>query len=490
MSPRGTEIDDGTPEDVAALYAWANLTGARYKDFSAARREQRAQMRLQTAKQELDKELEAQTEAGASSAETARERVAAARQSEAAARAGLRAIEEEREIAEARHSARLKQQAAEQAEQMRRERTGPQPEGSSEGVGAAETAAARETGPRGEIESEMEAAPAERTASRAIRPAWLEGAAESPRAEETEAAAPVIAARTRGARTYSTPATLLDSREQVASRWPVLGALVAQIAPATARMSWPRGPVVAIAAPAGGAGRTSLAATLARALAKAGEHVLLVETVGQSLLPFYFGGGWAAESGPRWMAAREGESGAVRLATIEAVETKADKRAQERAIERVLGWSEGCDRLVLDLGPDAIWMVRRLASLKPMVLTAVKPDMNSVAGLSAMEQEFATVTDGDGKALLPFYVLNQFDPGLPLHLDIREVLRGRLAERLLTTVVRRSAAVGEALAEGMTVVDYAADAAVTHDYVDVASWLQHAAPASAEAIAAAARGVR
>ncbi len=55
----------------------------------------------------------------------------------------------------------------------------------------------------------------------------------------------------------------------------------------------------------------------------------------------------------------------------------------------------------------------------------------------------------------PFYLLNGFDASLPLHLDVREVLRGKLGERLLPFAVRRSPAVSEALAEGMTVIDYA-----------------------------------
>src|SRR5215469_4464394 len=85
MSPRGAEIgsgiDDSTPEDVVALYAWANLTGARYRDFSASRREQRAQMRLRAARQQLEKELEEQAVAGTLSAEAAGERIAAAHRS-------------------------------------------------------------------------------------------------------------------------------------------------------------------------------------------------------------------------------------------------------------------------------------------------------------------------------------------------------------------------------------------------------------------------
>jgi cellulose biosynthesis protein BcsQ len=55
-----------------------------------------------------------------------------------------------------------------------------------------------------------------------------------------------------------------------------------------------------------------------------------------------------------------------------------------------------------------------------------------------------------------------------------------LGDRLLPFVIRRAPAVSEALAEGMTVVDYAPDAPVSEDYVHVATWLRNiAAPAAA-----------
>jgi cellulose biosynthesis protein BcsQ len=67
-----------------------------------------------------------------------------------------------------------------------------------------------------------------------------------------------------------------------------------------------------------------------------------------------------------------------------------------------------------------------------------------------------------------------------LHLDVREVLRRKLGDRLLPFVIRRAPAVSEALAEGMTVVDYAPDASVVEDYVSVATWVRTiAAPATA-----------
>ena len=79
------------------------------------------------------------------------------------------------------------------------------------------------------------------------------------------------------------------------------------------------------------------------------------------------------------------------------------------------------------------------------------------------------------RAALPeavIYVLNGFDASLPLHLDVREVMRQKLGERLLPFVIRRSPAVAEALAEGMTVMDYAPESAVAGDYMHLASWLR------------------
>jgi cellulose biosynthesis protein BcsQ len=125
-----------------------------------------------------------------------------------------------------------------------------------------------------------------------------------------------------------------------------------------------------------------------------------------------------------------------------------------------------------------------------MVLAPLVPEMSSVAGLRAIEQAFSGIVDREGRTLAPFYVLNRFDPGLPLHLDIREILRRELDGRLLPVVVRRSPVVSEALAEGTTSLNYAPNSPVADDYRALARWLVDAAPASAEAIPDAERGAR
>ena len=58
------------------------------------------------------------------------------------------------------------------------------------------------------------------------------------------------------------------------------------------------------------------------------------------------------------------------------------------------------------------------------------------------------------------------------------MLQQQLGDRLLPFVLRRSSAVSEALAEGMTVIDYAPDSEAAEDYRNLAGWLRSfAAPA-------------
>jgi cellulose biosynthesis protein BcsQ len=105
--------------------------------------------------------------------------------------------------------------------------------------------------------------------------------------------------------------------------------------------------------------------------------------------------------------------------------------------------------------------------------------MCSVVSVSSIDAFFDHNNGGTGKPALPHYVLNQFDPSLPLHLDVREVLREQLGDRLLPFAMRHAPTVSEALAEGMTVVDYAPNSAVTEDYASLAGWVKNlSAPAS------------
>jgi cellulose synthase operon protein YhjQ len=282
--------------------------------------------------------------------------------------------------------------------------------------------------------------------------------------------------------------TLLDSRERMAARWyalkgvfdPALPALPALVPDA---LGIARTPLLLVFSLAGGVGKTSLAATLGRALSARGERVLLADTTSHGLLPFYFGARELRDGVVRTFSAPEGSSDSpIDLVSYNLAGTGDDEPRQADLTDRILGNAQGGNRLVLDLAQGTSWMVRRLARLRPTVLVPLTPEMNSVISLQSVERLFHGVADEDGRPLLPFYVLNQFDASLPLHLDVREVFRRQLGARLLHRAIRRAPAVAEAQAEGMTVIDYAPGAAVVKDYYDIAAWLRRISPPAIEGL--------
>ena len=287
--------------------------------------------------------------------------------------------------------------------------------------------------------------------------------------------------------------TLQDSRERMAARWyalngvfdPALPALPALV-PDTPGIA--RTPLLLVFSLAGGVGKTSLAATLGRTLSAQGERVLLADTTSHGLLPFYFGARELRDGVLRTFSAPEGSSDSpIDLVSYNMSGTGDDEPRQIALTERILGNAQGGNRLVLDLAQGTSWMVRRLAKLRPTVLVPLTPEMNSVISLQSVERLFHGVVDEDGRPLLPYYVLNQFDANLPLHLDVREVFRRQLGDRLLHRAIRRAPAIAEAQAEGMTVLDYAPNAAVVKDYFEIAAWLRRISPPAIEGMRARSR---
>ena len=280
--------------------------------------------------------------------------------------------------------------------------------------------------------------------------------------------------------------TLQHSRERVAARWYALKGVFEQpgqeqTEPAPVRQKETRTPVLAVFSLAGGVGKTSLVATVGRSLSSMGEKVLLTDTTSHGLLPFYFGASELRQGAVRTFSPPSGSTDApIYLVSYDIDQKGSDEATQEQLTEEIINNSRGTHRILLDLTVNSSWIVRHLSRMNPTILVPVAPDMNSVISLQTVEKFFSGVNDGDGRPLQPFYVLNQFDTSLPLHLDIREVMRRQLGDRLLPFVIRRAPAVSEALAEGMTVVDYAPDAPVAEDYLNLATWLRTvAAPATA-----------
>jgi cellulose synthase operon protein YhjQ len=303
-------------------------------------------------------------------------------------------------------------------------------------------------------------------AQEAYSPAWLYGNSPTP----GPGARPVApAAPPPGSD------TLQSSRERVASRWFALKGVFETPSEPIAEAPRPREartPALAVFSLAGGVGKTSMVATLGRALSSLGEKVLLADTTSQGLLPYYFGATELKPGVVRTFSPPSGRADATIHLVSYDVDFRADRSAQDALADEMTNTAGGMQRLLVDFNAGSGWLMRRLTRMAETVLVPVAPDMNSVISLQTVERYFESAVDADGRPLRPYYVLNQFDASLPLHLDVREVLRRQLGDRLLPCVVRRSPAVSEALAEGMTVVDYQPEGPISEDYLNVAKWLR------------------
>ena len=318
------------------------------------------------------------------------------------------------------------------------------------------------------VQSEVQVVPVEKPRPAAPVPAWLVEERPKPAVEPEPSAV---------------EDTLTQSRERVASRWFALRELFEQgpheRAPEVKKTASNEVPVLAVFSLAGGVGKTSLVATLGRALASSGEKVLLTDTTSHGLLPFYFGASELKPGVMRTFSPPVGSADApIHLLSFDLLGKGGDLEAQEWLAEELTKNGQGMQRVLVDLSPSVPWVLRRVARMNSIVIVPMAPDMSSVISLNTVERFFADVTDASGKPLHPRYLLNGFDSSQPLHLDVREVLRQQLGDRLLPFVIRRSPAVSEALAEGMTVMDYAPETAVAGDVLNLASWLRtQAAPA-------------
>lgn len=584
MSDRGPLYDQAeTPEDVATLYSWANLHGAKYRDFSESRAHTREQARLrmqqameaeqaraqqmvqaerdseavrmteaarveedarrtewaaQQAAQQAAHEAEerevqeiarqaaveasrraaeqaalelAAREAALKAQEEAAQRAAeeAARQAaEMAAREAARQAEERAAVEAARHAEELAHQAAKdeatrrealeaaekvqaaEVEQAAHQAEAPQvheqrfiasaPEQDAESRhGSADYTSSQEQRPAANGAAQTAAQQEETMAQRspwgqpdqrdnANRPAWL-----TPEHQEQPGGASVLP---------PPEDTLQGSRERLASRWYALRGLFEGVTapPEPVPAAEPaRPPAVAVFSLAGGVGKTSLAATLGRALSARGERILLVDTAVYGLMPFFFG---AHDQRPGVLRtfSPPGTSGdaPVQMLTIDPETLGPEDGSPELLVSEISKYTRGIGRVIVDLPTASGATTRRILKLAPLVLVPMVPDMNSVVSVSSIDTFFERNNGETGKQ--PYYVLSQFDPSLPLHLDIREVLRELLGDRLLQVVLRRTPAMSEALAEGMTVMDYAPNSAVAEDFAALAGWVKsQAAPATA-----------
>jgi cellulose synthase operon protein YhjQ len=262
------------------------------------------------------------------------------------------------------------------------------------------------------------------------------------------------------------------------SRWAALKNVLGHTAPDRKKIDLPEVPIevpaLALLSFAGGVGKTSIAASLARLMVAQNESTLLVDTQPYRLLSQLFDRSASGAKVPE--TGLDGRKDAP-VVLLQAGDMAADfgERGQQLA-EQIAQEASELDRVVIDVATASVVVLRQILRLSPTLLVVLTPDMASVISLEATNDFFEDWSRCSGLHLQPYYVLNHFDANLRLHLDIREALSMRLGDRLLPFALRRSPSVGEALAEGMTVEAYAPGSEIAEDLKRLARWIldQHA----------------
>ncbi|HEX8712118.1 MAG TPA: cellulose synthase operon protein YhjQ/BcsQ [Terracidiphilus sp.] len=263
--------------------------------------------------------------------------------------------------------------------------------------------------------------------------------------------------------------------QQESSRWFVLkgmtgGASKQQESPEATPTT--NVPVLEVFSLAGGVGKTSLVATLGRALSSLGERVLLVEATSFGSLPYFFGTCDCRPGILRTFRPPAASSDTpIRLATIDAESLTVETAVRGSLAAEIQGWARGASRVIVDVATRSVATARGLSHMSPVVLVPLVPDVNSVLAADSIDAFFQRDAAAPGSPTDVYYVLNQFDDSLPLHQEVRKVLHDRLGDRLLPFTLQRTPAVSEALAEGMTIMDYAPDSPLADDFAGLAKWL-------------------
>jgi cellulose synthase operon protein YhjQ len=237
-------------------------------------------------------------------------------------------------------------------------------------------------------------------------------------------------------------------------------------------------PAVLVCSVSGGTGKTTLLAHLGRALSLLGERVLLLTTECPSIVPYFFGGS-EGDAGETQSFLALGSPAGLDVLSLPAfghdrkVHRKGTPERQDRWLEILREMAAPCQRVLVGMSSIAPIDIAAATARTQSCLIPLVPDLNCALAVTRLED---ALMDNTSTVDSVYYVFNKFDSSLSLHRDMRACLQEKLGARLLGTTIRRSDAIPEALAEGMTVIDYSPEAGVAEDFVKLAIWLRNGTP--------------
>jgi cellulose biosynthesis protein BcsQ len=228
-------------------------------------------------------------------------------------------------------------------------------------------------------------------------------------------------------------------------------------------------PVIGIYSVAGGVGKTTVSANLAKTLCSLGEQLLLVDASGRGLLPLYFGA-TELKAGPRKFVAP-----GVNAPFIQVI--AAEKVTSEWLNGEVKPIMSGSQRTIFDLGPVCGSLLPTIFSMCTVVLIPLLPDLNSIVSVAAVES-FLNAQSTGLKTPTVFYLFNRFDEQSMNDQQARELVARQCGNRLLPITLRHDWTLTEALHGGLSAADHTPGSELSQDYLELALWVRRVAPLS------------
>ncbi len=241
---------------------------------------------------------------------------------------------------------------------------------------------------------------------------------------------------------------------------------------------------VAITNQKGGAGKTTTAVNLGAALAERGRSVLLIDLDSQGSATRWLGGNTESTGLPNVFLEGKPLGDAVEHTAVPGlylVSASPALSGLERALAGVIGpehllrealgaLAESWDFVLVDCPPSlGLAAVSALVACGE-VLIPVGAGVMELQGLAALLETIAKVRDRYNADLVITGVLAcQVDYRTRLGADVVEVLRRRLGERVLNTVVRENVRLAEAPSHCQPITVYDTHSAGAEDYRAVAA---------------------
>jgi cellulose biosynthesis protein BcsQ len=300
------------------------------------------------------------------------------------------------------------------------------------------------------------------TAQEAVRPAAPPAPAQAAAAPQPAAPAPTVLAEN------AQIAEPVSRTAPVPVRVPVR----APMAPAKVSVRT----AVAVYSPAGGVGKSTICAHLARSLYARGERVLLVDGSGDGMLSTYFGA-TEERAGLRQFCA-PGESHASVL-VMSREEPDAGWLQEE-----IAPLMTGVDRTIFDLGHSNSSLTDEVLSLCQVLLVPVVPGQQSAMAISRVAARLDKLRAHAGACPRVFFLVNRFNEESEQDRRAIQALQEQFGEEIAPVRLERSEEVEYAFAERMTISDFHTTAPLAQQYEKLAAWLRKLLPPSTPASAA------